>query len=350
MPNWGDETPKPSKALPISATGSSSEATVDSLVLNATPTRKGFTLSFLRRIPELSQLAKRIIEVEAKRRAKEEREKSRLAAKTGKASNPTRSDGRRGVGEAPTNPSTLPTSLGKSTKLKRHGSTDKENDQGKGSMPDALPRKDKEMMGPRIKRLFTFAIRRLYDEGSIVLWEGPIHPCDGDSLGIASDGISSVMSQSLWRTSSSRHVSQASAVEFSTSSVSSMSVVNPSFSCEEEAPLSDPQEGEEAYVSVTSAFLAPFVEAAVEELTRRGIKSQRASSASASRSLSSKQPTLSQAGPTQSQITTYLQRADSRWARIGEWSISEALDELQELGRVWVVSGQGKEARWEKCL
>lgn len=64
-----------------------------------------------------------------------------------------------------------------------------------------------------------------------------------------------------------------------------------------------------------------------------------------------REPTIhSHSGPTQAQITSYLQRKDSRWAKIGEWSVHEALTLLQDTGRVRTVSGHGRETQWEKCL
>jgi hypothetical protein len=87
----------------------------------------GFTLSYLRRVPELQALARKVIDADEKRKRREER-KAKEAA-TPKGSQTTR--------KAQKEPE---------KKYSRHEKT---------------------------KRLFRHAILRLCDEGSIVIWDGP---------------------------------------------------------------------------------------------------------------------------------------------------------------------------------
>ncbi|KAI0307009.1 hypothetical protein B0F90DRAFT_506900 [Multifurca ochricompacta] len=84
----------------------------------------GCTLSFLIRVPELANLARRVVEAEARRR-----EKTRKSQST--AANPDRSGKRKALASS------------------AEGST------------------------PKFKRLFSWAIRKLYQDGSIILWDGP---------------------------------------------------------------------------------------------------------------------------------------------------------------------------------
>ena len=87
---------------------------------------RGFTLSYLRRVPELAEMARRVVMAEVKRRAKEGR---------------------------------------------RQGSTS--------------PREDleKDKMGSKVKRLFRWAVVQLLHEGSIVLWDGAMRACGDEGHG-----------------------------------------------------------------------------------------------------------------------------------------------------------------------
>ncbi|KAK0192816.1 hypothetical protein F5146DRAFT_520108 [Armillaria mellea] len=90
----------------------------------------GFTLSFLRRIPELSDMAKLVVNANIKRLRRKEREAAKAS----------------------------PQSLRKSQKSSR------------------------KPLGPKKKQLFINALVDLMKEGSIVLWDGPKHPLSTASL------------------------------------------------------------------------------------------------------------------------------------------------------------------------
>ncbi|KAI0729789.1 hypothetical protein C8Q72DRAFT_883883 [Fomitopsis betulina] len=113
--------------------------------------RYGFTLSHLRRVPELAVLARRVVNEEGRRRAREELER------------------------------------------------------GQQKSSKAAPKANARPTEPRakkIKRLFQLAIRQLYDAGSIVLWDGPVRPLPRSQLSLA---------YPLWKADTSA-VSTASAI------------------------------------------------------------------------------------------------------------------------------------------
>ncbi|KAF9500729.1 hypothetical protein BDN71DRAFT_1440210 [Pleurotus eryngii] len=265
-PAWGEETPRPSKIQPRAVLprdgGSNSN--------------KGFTMSFLRRIPELAFLARRVVEAEAKRRAKEERGKMRSAKAA--SSTAIRQSSDRGVSQS-TSTSSAPQY--RTVKLTRQGSQDKENAvQARGSDPrdreTTCPKDNSSKVnpGPRMKRLFTFTIRKLYDEGSIVLWDGPVHPYASKNGFIPpNDGLWKISSKSAASTQMHNDSLSLSAT-FSTTcdSASIPCSATPDLDLclrEVEGSLSDPGEDEEAYISVTPAYLAPLVEEAIEVLVGR---------------------------------------------------------------------------------
>ena len=102
--NVGD-TPKPSTANPMQA---------------------GFTLSYLRRVPELSLLGTRVVQAVHKRRQREERKRLKESGRT-------------------------------QVKSSSSMSADK--------------------VAPRLKRLFQWAVIQLLHEGCIILWDGPTRRC-----------------------------------------------------------------------------------------------------------------------------------------------------------------------------
>ncbi|KAK0203556.1 hypothetical protein DFS33DRAFT_811204 [Desarmillaria ectypa] len=90
----------------------------------------GFTLSYLRRVPELSSMAKLVVHANIKRLRRKERETAKVSSQ----------------------------SLRKSQKPSR------------------------EPLGPKKKQLFIKALVELMKEGSIILWDGPNHPLSTASL------------------------------------------------------------------------------------------------------------------------------------------------------------------------
>lgn len=246
----------------------------------------GFTLSYLRRVPELSAMAYRVVKAEAKRRAREER---KLKVQTQE------------------NNSAI---LSSSTK----GTT---------------PRPD-EAAAPKMKRLFQWAIVKLYEEGSVVLWDGAVRPLASSDEGRETNG--------LWKVNITIGADSTS-VSFGTSSGATSRVEGD----EDEGEISDPAADEEAYISLTPAHLAPHVEKAINTLMARSRCTANTHTNCRIYKLHAPAPPP---GPTKEEITKFLQRMDGRWARVGEWTVDDALRVLQKEDKVWCV-GQG---RWELCL
>ncbi|KAG6828024.1 hypothetical protein H0H92_009599 [Tricholoma furcatifolium] len=183
------------------------------------PTMRGFTLSYLRRVPELADMARRVVKAVAKRRMREERQKAKESAAAATSSD------RAGVTS--------------STRSKSSASVRVQTD---------------EKTGPRIKRLFQATIVQLLKEGSIVLWDGSTHPLP------TADAPKEQMSQ-LWKA----NVTSTSADSTVFSATSSSIALE-----EEELVLSEPSQNEEAYVPLSPAFLAGAIERVIEKLTPSG--------------------------------------------------------------------------------
>ena len=170
-------------------------------------------MSYLRRVPELAEMARRVVMAEVKRRAK--------------------------GGEG-----------------RSQGST----------------------MGPKVKRLFRWAVVQLLHEGSIVLWDGPMRDeAHGEVSG-------------LWKTRTSISTS---------ADLGSLG---------EDGNLTDPTADEEGYMPVTSSLLGGYVEQVMRDVN----------------------------GITKEGIVRRLHR-DDRWGFIGEWQVQEALEYLQQESRAWQI-------------
>ncbi|KAF8901056.1 hypothetical protein CPB84DRAFT_1778363 [Gymnopilus junonius] len=209
-----DATPRSRIPAPnFSATTSSSfqqgsSETPDSI-------RRGFSLSYLRRIPELSLLASRVVEAVGRRKLREERRK-----------------------------------------LKEAGFQPSHNQKVKMlSAPVISPGK----FAGKKKRLFKWAVVELLKEGCIVLWDGPVRPCPN---------IRAIKDTSkLWKA----NITASTTLEGDNTLFSMSSGTVPSFLLEGEdgdAALSDPDPNEEAYISLTADYLADFVESAIKVLVR----------------------------------------------------------------------------------
>ena len=211
--------------------------------------RLGFSLSYLRRVPELSLLASRVVQAVARRLLREERKKLKVAG-------------------------TL---------------------KSKTQVSSVLP---PDKLGPRMKRLFQWAIIQLLKEGCIVLWDGPVRECSNASIADASR---------LWKSTSNT----------TTSSNSTFGGLNTG-NDDEEAYLSDPSPNEEAYISLTPDFSADYIEAAIKVLSDRQLKMGKP-----------------YAGATVQDILTFMRKDDDRWQYLGDWTVKDALDVLSKNGRVW---------------
>ncbi|TBU22351.1 hypothetical protein BD311DRAFT_792253 [Dichomitus squalens] len=275
----------------------------------------GYTLSHLRRVPELSLLARRVIAADAHRREKEERKKANAAPQ----SNP--SDKRIGKAAAP-----------------RRSSSASGSSQG----PTAAA----------VKRLFKQAIRTLFTEGDIILWSGPVRPLPAPAPTLDPFlSSSSCSTGGLWRANTS------------TGSATSARL-RPSYEewDDDAAELSDPQPGEEAYVPLTPAYFSRVLEDAIRRLAQEKICRAGVNEAtpkpkpSASRSQSIIERLRAQErekeleagpppGPTKEELLAWLRNTDEQWVRVGEWTVQEALEWGLREGRLWCV-GKG---RWEVC-
>ncbi|KAG1736119.1 uncharacterized protein EDB91DRAFT_1142931 [Suillus paluster] len=229
----------------------------------------GFTLSHLRRLV-------RIVHAEMKRRARAERETEKAkAAQTQKASS------------KPAHvPSSNPTHAHSQTRIK----------------PSDAPR-------VKMKRLFSWAVLKLYEEGSIVLWDRSLRLLPGALSVLLSPGFGDT--DNLWKTANSTtSFSTANNSVFSTANSTMFSTTGASSSkfvmSEEDAYLSDPpmDEEDETYISVTPALLAgPIRE--IMRAKRIGGKSTKVRA---------------------EEIARYLRRGDARWARVGAWAVEEAME------------------------
>ncbi|KAI0631178.1 hypothetical protein C8Q77DRAFT_1279903 [Trametes polyzona] len=346
-----EKTPRPSRLRPLNVDGtlhaslcSDTETETEDESDTEDPNQVyGYTLSHLRRVPELSLLARRVVNAEAHRRAKEERKKAKA-------------DGGRSQGREKSQ-SSLP-SLSKSATA-----PSKETTTGAGHAKST---------SAEVKRLFSQAIRTLFQDGSIVLWDGPIRPLPAPALDPLLPSSTS-FSDALWKANTSTS-SSVSSHTHSKSSSRSM----PSYDewDDDDASLSEPEPGEEAYVPLTPAYFARVLERAITRIVaeasaapprpRSPPPSPSASDATprpkpkakaAPARLRGKAPSLidrlraqesaadAGAGPTAPELLAWLRNSDERWARVGLWSVEEALEWGKREGRLWCV-GKG---RWEVC-
>ncbi|TRM61726.1 hypothetical protein BD626DRAFT_459265 [Schizophyllum amplum] len=178
----------------------------------------GFTLSYLRRVPELRDLAKRTVKAEAKRRARAANEEARTSTQN-------------------SNTDSRP------AKYTRPRTSTKD-----------------EPTSRRMKRLFQWALTALLNDGYIILWDGPARSCS--SADIVAD------TSCLWRSSGTTQGTAnttAGTVDITASTLASTSAL-PATTDDE---LSDPDEREEAYTPLEPVILARAVEDAVAKLIAR---------------------------------------------------------------------------------
>ena len=290
-------TPRPPRPRPSSAShldggghGDDNEAMI------------GCTLSFLLRVPELSNLARRVVQAEMRRREKARR--SQAQAQPGTVSVDTSREQRR-------------TALSLSTE---------------GSLP-------------KVKRLFSWAIRKLYQDGSIIIW-------DGSALSVSLlEPHTALDSSMLYRSSRSDNNTGHSSSRgpshlFSRHCGMQQQPADNDSSMED---LSDPPSDEEAYASLSTAHLATQVEQTIRSLTAlRTARRKGANEKTYMGPAISRRRLLPLPGPTKEEITTHLKRGDDRWKRINAWVVQEALEWLRNNGRVWCVS-EDDGGRWELC-
>ncbi|KAJ7213816.1 hypothetical protein B0H12DRAFT_369750 [Mycena haematopus] len=240
---------------------------------------RGYTLSYLRRVPELALMAKRVVKAEAKRRARDAQKRAKEAKPGGPSKKPT---------QAMVN--------------------------------------DQQKLHPRMKRLFNWGILQLVKEGDVIPWEGPVRPCPREETHVDPD------SSALWKINSSNSTVGGNSTLFSSASIAEGD--------EDEGVLSDPEPGEEAFVSLTPSTLATVVENAIGTFVARAT----------ARAQASKDPNRARvrapaAGPTVSEIVSLL-KSDDMWRNLSEFTVKEALTLLQAEGRAWTMGGD----RWELSI
>ena len=262
---------------------------------------KGFTLSFLRRVPELADMAHRVVEHERKRRAREERKKQEA------------SQGTRHVAVPPP--------------------------------PSKQVREEPSVR--KAKRLYMWALRELHREGSIILheddapvWESPVlaQPSVGIWKPLRSDAHSGTQD-----TADTTHESLASA--------------RAGDDCDPGA-LSDPPAHEESYIPLTPALLSePILDAIKGLMARKPLCRPKPSRASGGQQRVPESyrghpggiggsGDKKRMGPTAAELRVYLSGVDARWEHVGEYTVMDALDILRREERVYRV-GNG---RWELSI
>ena len=281
---------------------------------SGSPPPLGFTLSYLRRVPELAVLAQRVVRAEARRREKAARGASQRQAS---ASSGAGKDAGKDAGAG----------------------------KGKGKAVEA----SKEGVRPKMKRLFIWAILKLYEEGSIVLWDEGARPiprarATARRSGGGEEAVGAEVSR-LWK------MSVGTGGDASADGASS--VFGGGGGREDDAgELTDPWEGEEAYVPLTATYLAAQVEGVLRAAMfgpEAAAAMSAGGSASASASARVGRREVRGSGLTVEGITRSLRASDGRWERVGAWAVQEAVGLLKAGGKVWCVGGEGG-GRWELCL
>ena len=103
------------------------------------------------------------------------------------------------------------------------------------------------------------AIRDLYSDGSIILWDGPMVPLWSATMEDG-EGCHTDDASGMWKTAS--NFTSVSTIATSTFSVSSMNYDDP-------GTLSDLNPSEEAYVSITPSYLGLIVKRSIEVFKAR---------------------------------------------------------------------------------
>lgn len=257
----------------------------------AGPVLTGFPLSYLRRVPELDCLGRRVVRAEMKRRAKEQKLKEKeLRQKEKEKERLRRSQ------------SILQPSQGSSLR-------------SPSKAVSAAPKKfSSERTSLKVKRLFQMTLRTLREDGTIIVVEGP---------GRRRDKAGEEKSRSLcWRdlTDTTMDLSTAASTSIAntTTTSTSSSLVGDSSICMDmdEDPPSDPDPAyeEECYLPVTAFVLAqPVLEVMRSIFPESGGMN----------------------GATVEEILGRMRRDDGRWSRLHEEHINQTIEHLVEEERVW---------------
>lgn len=284
-----DATPKQSKPVKLKPQSVSSAHATQ-------PEIRGFTLSYLRRVPELSHLAYAVVHKEVKTRAREARRRETEADRAG-----------------------LTVVRGRPVGLRQGHEL-------------------KESTGRKVKRLFGWAVRELRYEGAVIVqdadaavWRGP-------------------PSRGIWKPIEANASLDKTALSAGDAFSSSATVTSFDISNgldEDQGELSDPSPNEESYIPLTSSLLYVPIEKAIQALCERKkrqlLKERQSLSGPASRAV---QNFNAPPGPTAEEIRKYLQQVDDRWMYVGEYVVKDALKELcapgverlQKMGDRWKLT------------
>jgi hypothetical protein len=256
----------------------------------------GLTVSHLRRVPVLAELARKVVKVQ-ELCVRKNLEKQMVKGKDGSTA-----------------------TSGKMSSSHRSGS-------GGGSGPVA--KLSRHQVDAKVKRLFRSTIVHLFNEGSIVLYDGPARalPGKGENTNMGDD------CSALWNadttTSTSTVTTTTAAGLSSVSGISSATSQSQSQSQSLDGYISDPPPDEECYISLTPQYLASHIEHVLASyMTRnRGVLRHAG------------------AGLTKEDILSSLRKSDGRWERLGEWAVADALVWLKEEGRAYTP----EKGRWILC-
>ncbi|KAL0063321.1 hypothetical protein AAF712_009816 [Marasmius tenuissimus] len=220
--NDADTTPRPSRRQLIGVPTAKLPASQGC-------TQRGFTLSFLRRVPELSDMAKRVVRAEAQRREREARRKEKERAREQATMPATRN-------KSVTSQSAMPNILKSTSSIGAR----------------------QETVSIKMKRLWNKTIRQLVLDGSIVFWSGPVYSAAALGNPWRDRSITSSLNLTTSTSLMSEGVSLFSAAGDTTSGAERDE--------EEDVVLSDPEPDEVAYVPLTPQFLAIEVEKMIRKI------------------------------------------------------------------------------------
>ncbi|KAG8933370.1 hypothetical protein FRC02_012046 [Tulasnella sp. 418] len=251
------------------------------------PILQGISLSHLRRVDDLRVLARRVVAAEGKRRERDVKQKEKEA----------RRKEREGASQRGTAVRLSPKQASKLT-------------------PTTLkPIASTEPTSAKVKRLFLWTVRKLLEDGGIIVCEGP-------GLPLPRSTDMNERSLSCWKDVTNTTINSVS-LDTSTLSKSSLISIQSSVGKDPEDDWpSDPDSDyqEECYLPLSNEVLAQPLLDAIAIIVRPGSGLR---------------------GATISEMMTRLKR-DDRWKQVGEWHIQDALEYLDEVDKVWKVSGD----RW----
>ncbi|KAG8948729.1 hypothetical protein FRC04_009340 [Tulasnella sp. 424] len=255
------------------------------------PALTGFPLSYLRRVPELDCLGRRVVRAEMKRRAKEQKLKEKeLRQKEKEKERLRRSQ------------SILQPSQGSSLRSPSKAGS-------------AAPKKfSSERTSLKVKRLFQMTLRTLREDGTILVVEGPGRRRDK----AGEEKIKRLCWRDPANTTMDLSTAASASLANTTTTSTSSSLVGDSSICMDmdEDPPSDPDPAyeEECYLPVTAFVLAQPVLEVMRSIVPGGGGMN---------------------GATVEEILGRMRRDDGCWSRLHEEHINQTIEHLVEEEKVW---------------